>query len=144
MSDFVSRIDHPRVVEAIRQAEARSRAEIRVHVVRGAVDDAQKTAAAVFEKLGMTRTAERNGVLILVAPRSRRFAVIGDVGIHDKGGHDLWREAAAAMETAFREERFTDGLVAGIARVGAALAEHFPRIAGVADKNELPDDVSEG
>jgi uncharacterized membrane protein len=143
MSDFVSRIDHDRVVEAIRLAESRSRAEIRVHVVRGAVDDAQKAAAAVFEKLGMTRTAERNGVLILVAPKSRRFAVIGDVGIHEKGGPDLWREAAAAMEAAFREERFTEGLVAGIARVGSDLAEHFPRIAGVADQNELPDDVSE-
>jgi len=143
MSDFHSRIDHPRVVDAIRQAEAGSRAEIRVHVVHGAVDDAQKAAAVVFEKLGMTRTAERNGVLILVAPKSRRFAVIGDVGIHQKGGTDLWREAVAAMETAFREERFTDGLVAAIARVGVALAEHFPRTAGVPDENELPDDVSE-
>jgi uncharacterized membrane protein len=143
MSDFVGSVDHARVVEAIRSAEARSRAEIRVHVVHGVVDDAQKAAAATFEKLGMTRTAERNGVLILVAPKSRRFAIVGDVGIHEKCGATVWREAAAAMESAFRQGRFTDGLVDGIARAGTALAEHFPRLEGVADENELSDEVSE-
>jgi uncharacterized membrane protein len=33
--------------------------------------------------------------------------------------------------------------VAAVARVGDALAEHFPRLEGQADADELPNDVSE-
>ena len=31
----------------------------------------------------MTATRDRNGVLIFVAPRAQKFAVIGDSGIHE-------------------------------------------------------------
>ena len=66
---FLSQLEHGRIVEAIRAAEGRSRGEVRVHVSGQKVDDAQAAARAQFEALGMTRTAERNGVLIYVAPR---------------------------------------------------------------------------
>jgi uncharacterized membrane protein len=116
---------------------------VRVHVARGAVEDAQAAAAAQFETLGMTATAERNGVLVFVAPASQRFAVIGDADIHQRCGEAFWREVSAAMEGAFREGRFTEGIVEAVARVGEALARHFPPT-GAADDNELPDEVSEG
>src|SRR4029453_9201269 len=132
-----------RVVEAIRRAEAGTRGEIRVHASNRMVDDAQAAGAELFERLGMTPTKERNGVLIYVAPRSRRFAILGDTGIHEKCGPGFWQEVAAAMEADFREQRFTEGLVKGIERAGEALAVHFPRAAGDADINELPDTVSE-
>ena len=107
------------------------------------MDDPQKAAAAQFEKLGMTRTAERNGVLIYVAPRSQKFAIIGDSGIHQSCGQSFWREVAAAMEADFRTGRFTDGIVKGVARAGEALGTHFPRRDGVCDINELKDEVTE-
>src|SRR5262249_42151793 len=129
-------------VEAIRQAESRSRAEVRVHVSSRKVDDAQKAATDRFEKLGMTATAERNGVLIYVAPVSQRFAVGGDKGIHERCGDPFWQEVAAAMQEDFRQGRFTEGLLKGVARAGEALATHFPRT-DKADVNELPDEVSE-
>ena len=74
--DFVKGLDGVRIVAAIREAEDRSRGEIRVHVAEGPVDDARAAAQADFERLGMTATAERNGVLILVAPESQAFAVV--------------------------------------------------------------------
>jgi putative membrane protein len=40
-----------------------------------------------------------------------------------------------------REGRPGDGIVAAIERVGAVLAEHFPRSAD--DKNEIPDRLIE-
>jgi uncharacterized membrane protein len=142
LADFLREVDHGRVVEAIRSAEARSRGEIRVHVSHRAVDDPQVAAAREFEKLGMTATKERNGVLIYVAPKVRRFAVIGDIGIHDKGGRDVWPRLAALLEAAFREARYTEGLVEAVAKAGDLLAQHFPRSAGP-DTNELPDQISE-
>ncbi len=139
---FLKKLDHGRIVEAIRSAEALSRGEIRIHVSHRAVDDAQAAAAREFEKLGMTATKERNGVLLYVAPKVRRFAVIGDIGIHDKGGRDVWPRVAALLEAAFREGRYTDGLVEAVAQTGDLLAQHFPRTSG-ADVNELPNQISE-
>ena len=91
----------------------------------------------------MTKTERRNGVLIFVAPRSQNFAVLGDLGIHERCGPTFWTDVAAAMQDDFRQGNFTDGLVKGVARAGDVLAEHFPRTAGVTDTNELADDVTE-
>ncbi len=140
--DFVHALDDERIVAAIREAEGQTRAEIRVHVTHKPVDDAKQTGALVFEKLGMAATAERNGVLIFLAPESRRFAVLGDVGIHERCGEEFWTRVASAMSAQFHEARFNEGLVAGIAAVGSELARHFPRREGDADRNELPDAVS--
>jgi uncharacterized membrane protein len=140
---FLDTLDHERIVKAIQDAEARSRGEVRVHVSKQAVQDAQTAAARQFEALGMTRTAERNGVLLFVAPVSQTFAVIGDEGIHARCGPDFWKDVTAAMETDFRAGRYTDGIVKGVARVGEALATHFPREEGTADTNELSDEVTE-
>ena len=140
---FLNALDHERIVKAIRQAEACSRAEVRVHVSDEAVADAHKAAAAQFEKLGMTATAERNGVLIYVAPRSQKFAIVGDTGIHQSCGQPFWQDVAAAMEADFRAGRFTDGIVKGLARTAEVLGTYFPRREGVCDINELKDEVTE-
>src|SRR4029453_14703920 len=87
-SNFLDALDHDRIVKAIADAEARSRGEIRVHVSQKPVDDPQAAAARQFEALGMTKTAERNGVLLFVAPASQSFAVVGDQGIHERCGPD--------------------------------------------------------
>jgi uncharacterized membrane protein len=142
LQSFLSQVDQERVVAAIRAVEERTRGEIRVHASNRAVDDAQGEAARQFERLGMTATAERNGVLIYLAPRSQRFAILGDTGIHEKCGPDFWKQVADAMEHDFREGRFTEGLLRGIAVAGDALARFFPRTVA-ADVNELPDQVSE-
>jgi uncharacterized membrane protein len=140
---FLNALDHDRIVAAIRAAESRGRGEIRVHVARGEVADAQRAAVADFERLNMTATAERNGVLVFVAPASRKFAVIGDAGIHQHCGDAFWQEVAAAMREDFAAGRFTDGIVRGVERAGAVMADHFPRRPGEADRNELPDEVSQ-
>ena len=140
---FLEALDHERIVKAIHEAEGRSRAELRVHVSSRSVDDAAAAAARQFEKLGMTATAERNGVLVYVAPSSQKFAIIGDTGIHQACGLSFWRDVAVAMEEDFRAGRFTDGILKGVARAGDALAVHFPCRPGVPDVNELRDEVSE-
>jgi uncharacterized membrane protein len=143
LKSFLKQVDHDRIVAAIQSAEARSRGEIRVHASNRAVTDPQKAAAEQFEKLGMTGTAERNGVLIYVAPLSRNFAILGDTAIHAIAGETFWKDVASSMEQDFRSEQYTDGIVKGVARAGELLAQHFPRKDGHTDKNELSDSVSE-
>ena len=139
---FLHALDNEKIVAAILEAESRSRGEIRVHVTNQAIAEVEPAARAQFEKLDMTRTDLRNGVLIYVAPQSQRFAVIGDKGIHEQCGPDFWAGIAAAMEADFRGGRFTEGIVKGVKEAGDALARYFPREGKAADVNELSDDVT--
>ena len=142
--EFLESLDRDAIVAAIRSAEAKGLGEIRVHLHKGRVDDPRAEAEKVFVRLGMAATAHRTGCLLFLAPAERAFAVIGDQAIHAKVGDDFWLEARDAAAQHFTQGRFTDGIVAAVTKLGDALARHFPREAGKADVNELPDDVSEG
>lgn len=133
------KIDHERIQTAIAAAEQRTSGEIRVVVSRASVADPIIEAQKQFTRLGMTATAARNGVLILLAPRSHTYAVVGDKGIHERCGDPFWKELAAAMGDAFKRGDFTAGLVLGIDRAGELLATHFPRQTD--DRDELPNTV---
>lgn len=132
--------DEAKVVDAIRAAEARTSGEIRVHVEARSGGDPLGAARRWFVRLGMERTAARNGVLFYLAVRERAFAVLGDEGIHARVGAEFWDGVRDAMREAFSRGEFARGLVSGIEAAGSRLAEHFPRRDD--DVNELPDEVS--
>ncbi len=136
------RIDEEAVKAAIVEAERGTTGEIRVSLSTFFWGDVRKTAERSFERLGMTATARRNGVLFFLVPSRRKFAVLGDAGIHDKVGQGFWDAITAAVEGRFRKGDFTGGLVLGIAEAGRVLALHFPR--EDANPNELSDDVDFG
>ncbi len=73
---YLPKIDHPRVVAAIGEAEKKTSGEIRVVVSRRKIVEPVAEAQKQFSRLGMIATSHRNGVLILLAPRSRTFAII--------------------------------------------------------------------
>jgi len=141
---FFSKIDEQKIVESIRLAEQRSRGEIRIHATEKPVADVMQEATRTFERLGMTATTERNGILIFVAPKSQKFAVLGDSGITSLVGTAPLDEMASLMSAAFREGRFTDGLVGAVERAGALLLAHFPRVQGASDQDELSNTISRG
>jgi uncharacterized membrane protein len=141
--EFIGKLDHDRIVQAIRDVEARTSAEVRVYIQRGKLDgDALEAAQTRFQKLGMDKTEERNAVLIFVAPRAHKFAVIGDKAIHETCGEQLWQSVVDRMRAHFQGERFGEALVEAIEEVGKALAAHFPKRS--AEANELPDEIVEG
>ena len=134
---FLSRDDRERITAAIRGAEAQTSGEIVVHMVDRTQHMPTIEAKKAFEKIGMTRTRARNGVLFYVAIRDRKLAVIGDKGIHQHVTAEFWADVVKTVEVHFADGRFADGLSEGIAKVGTELARHFPRRAD--DLNELPD-----
>lgn len=141
-SRFFTSAEREAIVAAIKDAESKTSGEIRVHVERKAGGDAQAAAKRVFEKIGMDRTAEKNGVLFYLAVADHAFAVIGDAGIDGSVERDFWDKLTEQMLAAFKEDRFGEGLAAGIRAAGEKLSAAFPRKAG--DKNELSDDISVG
>ncbi len=141
MKAFFSVLDHDRIVAAIAAAESRTSGQIRVHVTHQRPRNLEERAHRRFELLGMTRTAERNGVLLYIAPNIRKFRILGDVGVHEKCGDEFWKETAAEIESHFRKGEFTEGIVHGVGKAGELLAVHFPRERGAG--NVLPDEVTE-
>jgi uncharacterized membrane protein len=141
--EFLSKLEHDRIVHAIRESESKTSGEIRVYVQRGKFKaDPLVAAQKKFQQLQMHKTGERNAVLIFVAPREHKFAVVGDRAIHDKCGDEFWQRVVEGMRTHFQNEKFSHALIEAISEIGKLLAAHFPKTLGNA--NELPDDVIEG
>jgi uncharacterized membrane protein len=138
--EFLSKLDHDRIVDCIREAESNTSGEIRVYLKRGKLNaDPVLTAQKKFHQLRMHQTPERNAVLIFVAPRAHKFAVVGDKSIHEKCGDEFWQSIVAKMRTHFRNEKFNHAVLEAIKEVGKVLATHFPKTS--ANANELPDEV---
>jgi uncharacterized membrane protein len=99
---------------------------------------ARERAIEVFSNLRVWDTEHNNGVLIYLLLAERDVEIVADRGIHIKLGPAVWEAVCQEMETAFRQGKFEEGVIAGIRRVGAHLAQHYPQI-GSNKINELPD-----
>jgi uncharacterized membrane protein len=141
--EFLSKLEHDRIVRAIRDAEAGTSGEIRVYIQRGELSvDPLSAARKRFQRLGMHRTRHRNAVLIFVAPRAHKFAIFGDMAVDEHAGHDFWESIVSRMREHFQNERFSEAIVDAVKDIGRALAEHFPGKND--DGNELPNEIIEG
>jgi uncharacterized membrane protein len=138
---FFSSEEQERIVEEIRKAEDRTSGEIRVHLDCCSGEILLDKAKKVFHQLGMTRTKSRNGVLIYLATEDRRFAILGDEGIHRVVPENYWEDVKERMQKQFREGRLCEGICQGIREIGEKLKAHFP--VEPDDRNELPDSISE-
>jgi uncharacterized membrane protein len=127
------------VENAIREAERRCAVELRVSVAGLFWGGPERLARRAFHRLGMAATRRRNGLLILIAPWHRKVVIHADQGITARVDPSLWSGAVATITAAFHDRRFTEGLVAALASLAAALAPHFPPAESA--PNELPNTV---
>ena len=137
---FFSKEEQQRIVSAIKEAELDTSGEIRVHIENHCKEEALERAAEMFYGLKMDRTAARNGILFYLAVKDRKFAIIGDEGINKNVEHDFWNDIKDEMISNFKENKFAEGLIAGILKCGEKLKEYFPHQSD--DVNELSDEIS--
>lgn len=128
-----------RIVEAIRQAESSTSAEIRVCVVRKCKTDPYEAAGRKFFDLKMDETALRNSVLIYVAPNDKKTAIIGDIGIDEIAGEGFWDNVLHEMLFYFTDKKICEGICRGVEMVGELVKTNFP--ISEDDINELSDEV---
>ena len=116
---------------------------LRVALTPGATKQrrVRRRAVTVFKAAAERRTVGRTGILIYLSMAERRAEIVADEAILKVTDEHTWGEAMTALIADVREGRPGDGIVAAIERVGAVLAEHFPRSAG--DTNEIPDKLIE-
>lgn len=97
----------------------------------------EQRATRAFAELGLARTRERTGILILAALLERRVVVLADEGIHralDPG--ESWQQVVDLAVEGLRRGRAVEGLEAAARRCGEILARHVP--AAPDDRDELP------
>ena len=101
-----------------------------------------RSRAIMCFKVGAERrTHGSTGILIYLSLAEHRAEIVADEAIAAKVHPEVWGEAMAVMLAEIRAGRIGEGLVLAVEKVGAVLAEHFPRSAN--DRNELPDRLIE-
>ncbi|GAB4178916.1 MAG: TPM domain-containing protein [Terrimicrobiaceae bacterium] len=141
--EFLKLLDESAIVDTIRSAERMTSGEIRIFVSRKKPprDGVYSAALRQFRKLGMQHTAEHNGVLLYLAPRTREMAIAADEGIHAKCGAVAWRRILATLKPGLSGNDPTGAICQAVRDIAAVLAKPFPHRPG--DRNELPDSLSE-
>ena len=138
----LSNSDKKTIMHAIQEAEKNTSGEIRVHIQYSKKDDAPLAEAkSIFEELKMHETIARNGVLIYFNPKARKFALFGDIGIHQKLGQTYWDELVAHVRSTIHEKDLLSGILDAIHALGEQLAKHFPGSGHNPD--ELTNEVTE-
>jgi uncharacterized membrane protein len=132
------------IEEAIKASETQHAGQIRF-VVEGSLDSrplfagqsGRARAIDLFANLRIWDTEHNSGVLIYLLLADRDVEIVADRGIDARVGSQRWQDICAAMEKEFRQGRFEEGIIRGIALITAQLTEHFP--AAGSHRNELPD-----
>jgi uncharacterized membrane protein len=136
---FLNEAETAAVHAAVRDAEQRTSAEVKVVLARHCWGNIKTKARRIFGELGLDRTEQRNCVLLLLVVSNREFLLYGDQGIHEQVGQRFWDDVCRQMLDAFRQNQFADGICQGVRLVGEKLAQHFPHQRD--DVNEISNEI---
>lgn len=141
-SKLISKEEQSAIITSIEAAELKTSGEIRVHIENTCKGDPVSRAVYIFNKLKMYETAERNGVLVYLALKSRKFSIIGDNGINIKVPDGFWDEVKATMAQHLQSGDIAKGVCSAVELTGLKLGEFFPRNDN--DINEQSNEISFG
>ncbi len=128
---FHGLIDQKRLIGALKEAEGKTTGRIYVYVSHRPIADALAAAWKRFAKLDLSRLHEhRNGVLIYLAPKTHKFAIVGDTAIHDRCGDAFWAQLAERLSADLKLGDPTTALLNAIGALKATFEEHFPAKGG--------------
>ena len=142
VKNFFTKEEQKQIVAAIQAAEKETSGEIRLHLESRCKGDPLQRAILIFQKLKMHETKQRNGTLIYLAVKDRKFAIFGDEGINKVVPENFWEDVKEIMRDHFSRGEFLQGILAGIERIGEKLKTYFPYQQD--DVNELSDEISMG
>jgi len=140
---LIKKTEERSIISAIKEAEKDTSGEIRVHIERRCPEeDPVARAIFIFDAIGMFDTAQRNGVLVYVSLKSKKFAIIGDVGINSVVNPGFWDGAKNILAQCFSNGQIAEGITQAVLLTGKQLKEFFPH--KYDDVNEQPDEISYG
>jgi uncharacterized membrane protein len=128
------------IEELISEGEKRTSGEIRVHIDNTCEIDPYYRGIQIFHELKMHKTKERNGVLIYLDFTHKKFAIIGDLGIHEKVGSEFWENTKTELVKEFKNSNFLNGVCNCVEILSDKLSTFFPL--KDSDTNELSNEVT--
>ena len=104
---------------------------------------ARQRAVTMFGKLRVWDTEHNNGVLIYVLLAEHTIDIVADRGLMRHVSPAQWQAMVARMASAFKDQRYEDGLTQALEETSALLVAHFA-VPGALEgerthPNELPD-----
>jgi uncharacterized membrane protein len=121
----VTKLEQEQIATAIARAEDGTSGRIGVRIIPDAAVDALGRAQREFAGVGFNRHDAANAALILVAPKARQFAVVGDRALHERVGDAFWNEIVEESRPYFARGEIAGGVVHAVEKLGAALRAHF-------------------
>jgi uncharacterized membrane protein len=123
---------------AVQRAENSAQAQIRV-VIEAALPALEVVkhrtprdrAVQLFAMLRVWDTEHNNGVLLYLGLADRVVEIVADRGLGACVPAEQWQAVCRQLEARFGAGDFANGTVAGVDAIGALLARHFPRRAGL-------------
>ena len=136
--------DLARIAAKISELERATSGEIRVSVVHRRrwserAFTLEQLAHRDFYRLGMEKTKDATGVLLFLFLGERKFQIVADRGINERVPQETWDTIARVLTSFFKDQRYLEGVLEVLIRIGAVLHEHFPRHAN--DSDELSNNV---
>lgn len=110
---------------AIVAAEDGTTGRIAVREIPDRSVDAFERAKREFGRIGLQRHENANAALILVAPKARRFAIVGDRALHERVGDAFWNDVVEKSTPFFARGETEAGILYAVARLGEVLHAHF-------------------
>ena len=93
-----------------------------------------------FEKLGVTNTREKTGVMLFIIFGERYYDILADEGINAKISDKVWHNLEEKLKAEFQKENYTAGVLLVIKKMGEILHKEFPARADSND-DEISDEI---
>jgi uncharacterized membrane protein len=127
---------------AVKKAESRTSGQIVVRITQQIEPSGiapRLAAVEEFNRLHVSRTKRRNGILVFIALNERAVELVADDGIATVVAQHQWQQAVEMITVGFRANFPAHSIAMAVTKIGDLLAEKFPPETGGAD--ELPDEV---
>lgn len=141
---YLSQNDLETIKEEISKVEQRTCGEIRLSLrekrnIFEKLYKCHELAVRDFEKMGMTNTRDKTGILVFIIFGERYYDILADEGIYNKIPDSTWNKLESKLVDEFKSGGYLNAILHIVDRMGDVLYREFPRKDD--DKNELPDEV---
>jgi uncharacterized membrane protein len=136
-----------KIAATIADVEKGTSAEIRVCIREERDHDEaglsiEEIAKGEFLKLGMDKTAGRNGILLFILFEEHKFYVYGDTGIHERVHPETWEDVAATLKEHFKHGNYEQGIHDALKKIVSHVHTAFAPATGIT--RELSNEVIVG
>ncbi len=137
---MTNKIDKKLITEAVQKAEQLTEAEIKVIIEKRAGNIltrfnfllsrkkiSKRRARQMFNRFGLSKSKNRNAVLLYFALQEKRFEILADEGAHDILGQKLLDNIATEITSSFAKSGINDGvIVKSIDIIAKKMARVYP------------------